>query len=351
MSLADFGWTPFFQSQLTDPTLTPARVLSHLGDRLLVHDGSSEFNSMLRGSLRKHPNYPIAVGDFVAVEGQGDQSIVANIFDRRTSIARKRAGTQAGSQVLAANIDHVLIVMSVNEDYNVHRLERYLTLVWESGASPIIILTKVDLVEDRAPFIEPAESRAMGFPVVCVSNKTGEGLGHLRTLLHPQQTIVVVGSSGVGKSTLINTIAGQDLRKTGEIREGDGTGRHVTTDRHLLRLPSGVLVIDTPGLREVQLWAERESVDTTFAEIVELASQCRFTDCSHGPEPGCAVTAAIEAGEIDADRLSSYLQIRGEAEHLKRQTDSVEAKTYKSKMKQLMKSQKQHYKISPKTQE
>lgn len=351
MSLENFGWTPFFQSQLTESTFTPARVLSHLGDRLLVHNGQREFNSMLRGSLRKHANYPIAVGDFVLIEGEGDQSIVAGILDRRTSIARKRAGTQAGSQILAANIDHVLIVMSVNEDYSVHRLERYLTLVWESGANPIIVLTKIDLVEDRAPFTDPAESRAMGFPVVCVSNKTGEGIDELRALLHPQQTIVLVGSSGVGKSTLVNSIAGQNLRKTGEIREGDGTGRHVTTDRHLLRLPSGVLVIDTPGLREVQLWAERESVDTTFSEIAELATQCRFTDCTHGPEPGCAITAAIETGEIDADRLASYLQIRDEANHLKRQTDPTEAQTYKSKMKSLMKSQKQHYKLSPKKQE
>jgi ribosome biogenesis GTPase len=350
MSLEEFGWTPFFQSQLTESNLTPARVLSHLGDRLLVHNGQREFNSMLRGSLRKHSNYPIAVGDFVLIEGDGDRSIVADILARRTSIARKRAGTQAGSQILAANIDHVLIVMSVNEDFSAHRLERYLTLVWESGANPLIVLTKIDLIEDRSPFIEPAESRAMGFPVVCVSNKTKEGLGEVRALLHPQQTIVLVGSSGVGKSTLINSVAGHQLRATGEIRE-DGTGRHVTTDRQLLRLPSGVLVIDSPGLREVQLWAERESVDTTFSEIAELATQCRFSDCTHGPEPGCAINAAIEAGEIDADRLASYLQIRDEAHHLKRQNDPAEAQSYKSKMKTLMKSQKQHYKISPKKQD
>jgi ribosome biogenesis GTPase len=350
MSLSLYGWTSFFQSQLADSTLTPARVLSHLGDRLLIHDGRREFTSMLRGSLRKHPNYPIAVGDFVLIQGDGDQSSVETILDRRTSIARKKAGTQAGSQVLAANIDHVLIVTSMNEDFSERRIERYLTLVWESGATPIIILTKADLVEDRAPFLEPTESRAMGFPVLCVSNKTGEGLDQLRALLRPNETIVMIGSSGVGKSTLINTIAGQDLRLTGEIREEDGKGRHTTTDRHLLRLPSGVLVIDTPGLREVQLWADRESVDTTFAEIIELATQCRFTDCSHGPEPGCAITEAITAGTLDTNRLSSYLQIRSEAEHLKRQVDPTKAQNYKSKLKQLMKGQKQHYKSSPKKQ-
>ena len=351
MSLSEFGWTPFFQSQLTDSTRTPARILSHLGDRLLVHDGQQELTAMLRGSLRNHRNYPLAVGDFVLLEKPHSEWTVEDILDRRTSISRKRAGTQAGAQVLAANIDHVLIVTSLNEDFSLRRIERFLTLVWESGATPIIILTKADLVTDRAPFIEPVESRAMGFPVICLSNKTGEGLDELRTLLHPNETIVMIGSSGVGKSTLINTIARQDLRKTGEIREADGTGRHVTTDRHLLRLPSGVLVIDTPGLREVQVWADRESVDTTFSEILELASHCRFSDCSHGPEPGCAITAAVAAGEIDPARLASYLQIRDEAEHLKRQVDPTEARSHKSKMKSLMKSQKQHYKISPKTQE
>jgi ribosome biogenesis GTPase len=350
MSLENFGWTPFFQSQLTDPNRTPARIVSHLGDRLLVNNGIQEFTAMLRGSLRNHRNYPLAVGDFVLLEKPHSEWTVEDILDRRTAIARKRAGTQAGSQVLAANIDHVLIVTSLNEDFSVRRIERFLTLVWESGAKPIIILTKADLVEDRTPFVEPAESRAMGFPVLCVSNKTGEGLDQLRELLHPNETIVMIGSSGVGKSTLINTISRQDLRQTGEIRESDGKGRHTTTDRHLLQLPSGVLVIDTPGLREVQLWADQESVDTTFAEIIELSSECRFTDCSHGPEPGCAITAAIAEGTIDADRLSSYLQIRGEAERLQRQVDPNQARNYKSGLKSLMKSQKQHYKSSPKKQ-
>jgi ribosome biogenesis GTPase / thiamine phosphate phosphatase len=351
MSLTNYGWTPFFQSQLTDPTLTPARVISHLGDRLLIHNGRSEFMSLMRGSLRKDPNFPVAVGDFVAVQGEGDQSSVESILGRRTTIARKRPGTQTGAQILAANIDRVLIVMSLNEDFSAHRLERFLTLVWDSGATPVIILSKADLVEDRAPFLEQADARAKGFPVIFFSKKTGEGLAELGALLQPGETIVMIGSSGVGKSTLINHIAGTEVRRTGEIREADGKGRHTTTTRHLLRLPSGVLVIDTPGLREVQLWAEEISVDTTFGEIIELASQCRFTDCAHGPEPGCAITAAIKNGTLDADRLASYLQMRSEAEHLRAQVVPQEAQNQKARLKRLMKGQKQHYKNSPKHQE
>lgn len=348
MSLTDYGWTEFFQSQLTDPTLTPARVISHLGDRLLIHDGRTEFMCLMRGSLRKHANYPVAVGDFVGVQGQGDQSSVESIFDRRTSISRKRPGTQSGAQILAANIDRVLIVMSLNEDFSAHRLERFLTLVWESGATPIIVLTKADLIEDRAPYLAEAESRAMGFPVVFFSKKTGEGLDQLATLLHPHETIVMIGSSGVGKSTLINQIAGLELRRTAEIRESDGKGRHTTTDRHLLRLPSGVLVIDTPGLREVQLWAEKLAVEATFDEIVELAAKCRFSDCAHGPEPGCAITAAIASGELNADRLASYLQMQAEAQHLRAQAVPQEAQDKKAKLKRLMKAQKNFYKTSDK---
>jgi ribosome biogenesis GTPase len=229
-----------------------------------------------------------------------------------------------------------------------HRLERYLTLVWESGATPITVLSKADLAGDLVPFVREVEQRAMGFPVICVSNVTGLGQEELASTLRAEQTIVFLGSSGVGKSTLINTLAGAALRKTGAIRQSDGKGRHMTTDRHLVRLPSGVLVIDTPGLREVQLWADEDSLEQTFAEIAEAAAGCRFRDCRHHGEPDCAVADAVDRGEIAPDRLQSFHQLRAELERLERQSDPRLASAYKSEVKKIHRAQKQKYKMSEK---
>lgn len=339
MTLHSLGWSGFFQAQLQKTELRPCRVVSEGGEIFLVHDGVREALGVPRGRLRNHDCFPPVVGDWVLAESTGDgRYVVENILERHTAIARKRAGPQRAPQVLAANVDRVVLVTSMNQDFSVRRLERYLTLVWESGATPIVVLTKSDLVEDAAPFLREAERCALGFPVLAISATTGQGLEELRSLIVRGETLVLLGSSGAGKSTLANALGGKQLRATREIRESDGKGRHATTDRRLVRLPSGVLLIDTPGLREVQLWAGAEAVEQTFSEIAEIALRCRFRDCRHKGEPGCAVAAAVAAGEIGAERLDSLHRLRREQERLERERDPVAASEHKRKLKQLFRA-------------
>lgn len=343
MTLHSLGWSAFFEAQFENTSLRPCRVVSGTTDVAVVHDGSRETLAVCRGSLRKHAGFPPTVGDWVLVDAGHDPYVMEKILERRTAIVRKQGGAVGSSQTLAANVDRVLLATSLNQDFSVRRLERYLTLIWDSGATPIIALTKVDLVRDGDPFVREVEKCALGFPVVCVSSLSGQGLDELRSLLAPGETIVLLGSSGVGKSTLINVLGGADLRKTRTIREVDGKGRHATSDRHLLQLPSGVLLIDTPGLREVQVWATEGAVDQTFSEISALAACCRFRDCRHGGEPGCAVLAAVAVGEIDPDRLASFHRLRRELEYVERQSNPLRAAEQKRKIKQMRRAyEKEH---------
>jgi ribosome biogenesis GTPase len=354
MSLEQLGWSAFFQTLWADYSLRPARVISKTGDRFLVHDGSGESVAAARGRLRERANARPVVGDWVLLSAiepgclDYDSWVIDEILERRTAISRRQAGKTFGPQVLAANVDRVVLVMSLDQDFSVHRLERYLTLVGESGATPIVVLSKVDLIEDPAPFVGEVERRAMGFPVICLSNVSGYGQEELTALLREGETIVLLGSSGVGKSTLINVLGGSAVRLTGAVRSSDGKGRHTTSDRHLVRLPSGVLVIDTPGLREVQLWAGEDSLDQTFAEIAAAASSCHFRDCRHQGEPGCAVADAVDRGQIASDRLQSFRQLRAELEHLERQSDPRRASEHKSEIKKIHRAQRQRYKMSKK---
>ena len=263
-----------------------------------------------------------AVGDWVAVAARPEEAAgtVQAVLARRTKFSRKTAWQASEEQVLAANVDVALIVTSLNEDMNLRRLERYLTLAWESGATPVLVLTKADLADDVPAVVAEVESVAFGAPVHAISSVTGEGLDELRAHLRPGVTAALLGSSGVGKSTLVNTLVGEELLETREIRE-DGKGRHTTTRRELIQLPGGALVIDTPGMREVQLWIADDGLEEAFSDVTELFEHCRFSDCAHESEPGCAVKEAIANGTLAPERWESYLKLQRELAHLDRRLD------------------------------
>ena len=263
-----------------------------------------------------------AVGDWVAVAARPEEAAgtVQAVLARRTKFSRKTAWQASEEQVLAANVDVALIVTSLNEDMNLRRLERYLTLAWESGATPVLVLTKADLADDVPAVVAEVESVACGAAVHAISSVTGEGLDELRAHLRPGVTAALLGSSGVGKSTLVNTLVGEELLETREIRE-DGKGRHTTTRRELIQLPGGALVIDTPGMREVQLWIADDGLEEAFSDVTELFEHCRFSDCAHESEPGCAVKEAIANGTLAPERWESYLKLQRELAHLDRRLD------------------------------
>ena len=254
------------------------------------------------------------VGDFVMISyiENGDSQILATL-PRRTFFSRRDPGPVPKDQAVAANFDYVFIMQSLNQDFNPKRLERYLTLPWQSGAEPVILLTKADLVEDYWDYLTQVERVAAGVNVHVVSAHTGQGLNRLNAYLQPGKTVVFLGSSGVGKSSLVNALAGEDIMAVSAIREEDGKGRHTTTHRQLIRLNSGVLIIDTPGMRELGMWDASEGLGGAFADVEQYLGKCRFSDCKHRREPGCAIKAAIAAGELDVARWESYQKLEAEA--------------------------------------
>ncbi len=258
-------------------------------------------------------DFPTA-GDFVMVNyiDNGDSQIVATL-PRRTFFSRREPGPIPRVQAVAANFDYVFIMQSLNLDFNPKRLERYLTLAWQSGATPVILLTKADLVEDYWDYLTRVERIATGVNIHVVSAHTGAGLSRLNAYLQPGMTVVFLGSSGVGKSSLVNALAGEEIMAVNAIREDDSKGRHTTTHRQLIRLQSGVMIIDTPGMRELGMWDISEGLGDAFADVERFLGKCRFSDCKHEREPGCAVKAAIAAGELDIGRWESYQKLSEEA--------------------------------------
>lgn len=267
-----------------------------------------------------------AVGDWVSLRsadsaGTGP-AVVSAVLPRRTVFARKAAGDVVGeAQVIAANVDTALILAAAGRDFNPRRIERYLTLAREAGVSPVIVVTKADLAEDPEALVERAAALSPGTPCFAICAPEGRGLDRLNEHLAPGKTVVLLGSSGAGKSTLLNAIAGRELARVGGVREDDERGRHTTTHRELYRLDTGALLIDSPGMRELQLWAGEEAVESAFAEIEALAETCRFRDCRHEGEPGCAVRAALESGELDPGRYASYKKLLREVSFLERKDD------------------------------
>jgi ribosome biogenesis GTPase / thiamine phosphate phosphatase len=319
VSLNTLGWNSFFEQQLTsaDPqSWTPARVVWQGRGAYRLSAGGDEWLAALAGRLRHEAasgaDLP-TVGDWVLAES----GIIHRLLTRRTAFSRKIAGRASDEQIVAANVDTVLLVTSLNRDFNPRRLERYLMLAWESGANPFIVLNKADLCEDAEGSRRRAESAAAGVGLLVTSAVRGDGLGELAQIVTRGGTTALLGSSGVGKSSLINALLGERRQAVLGIREQDGRGRHSTTARQLFLAPGGGVLIDTPGMRELQLWDAEDGLEHAFSDINTLAEHCRFRDCSHHREPGCAVKAAVAGGQLDPSRLDSYQRLKREERYLR----------------------------------
>lgn len=344
LSLAGLGWSPFFEAQRAslDQTIIPARVALSAASLCHVLTEQGPRMAAIGGRLARdltHREELPTIGDWVGLrpgDGDGVLSIV-HVFTRSTCLRRKAAGRAIEAQVLAANVDTAFVVTSLNADLNLRRLERYMEAVIDSGARPVIVLNKADLCVDPARFVECVREVAPASPIALVSALVGDGLGALRAEIRPGETVVLVGSSGVGKSALTNRLLGGALQREGEIRVADDRGRHTTAHRELFQLPGGGLLIDTPGIRELAVWSEDGSAPSGFDDIEALAAGCRFRDCSHCEEPGCAVAAALEGGRLDPARLSSYRKLAAERRYLAGQKDVRERLVEKRRSKQLSK--------------
>ena len=311
LNINDYGIVPNTQNL---PGI-PARITAHHKDRyeIVCQHGMTHARLKTKEYYAGTETFP-TTGDFVMIQyiENGDSQILATL-PRRTLFSRREPGPIPRDQAVAANFDYVFIMQSLNLDFNPKRLERYLTLAWQSGATPVILLTKADLVEDYWAFLTQVERVAAGVNVHVVSAHTGYGLPRLNSYLQQGNTVVFLGSSGVGKSSLVNALAGEEIMAVSAIREDDSKGRHTTTHRQLIRLKNGVMIIDTPGMRELGMWDVSEGLTDAFADVEAFLGRCRFSDCRHETEPGCAIKAAIAAGELDICRWESYRKLKDEA--------------------------------------
>jgi ribosome biogenesis GTPase / thiamine phosphate phosphatase len=332
--LKSYGWSDALQHDFQPfaaQGLVPARVVVQQRNLYRLVAEAGEIEGRISGRFAHEAadgGYPVT-GDWVAAELKGGAAVIAQVLPRRTAFTRMAAGTAKDRQVVAANVDVALLAASLNADLNLRRLERYLATAYESGAGPIILLTKADACAEPDELIAGVEAIAFGVPVLAVSVRTGQGLAALSAQLEPGKTAVLLGSSGVGKSTLVNALAGAERMATREIREDDAHGRHTTTHRELILLPSGALILDTPGMRELALWDAEAGVAAAFAEttaqVEALAQGCRFRDCAHDREPGCAVRAALADGSLDAERWASFQKLRRELAFAVRKEDPLAA--------------------------
>jgi ribosome biogenesis GTPase / thiamine phosphate phosphatase len=340
MNLEQFGWNSFFanawKSVGTDGT-EPGRVIAQRRALWMIAgpfgESYAEASGRLRQSAEESGLWP-TIGDWIsAKQKSGGGMMIHEVLPRRTQITRKMAGKQNKPQVLAANVDTIFLMMGLDGDFNLRRLERFLVQFWDSGAKPVLLLNKADVRDKANEIAESVRNGLLGVDVLCISARTGVGLKELEGYITEGKTIVLLGSSGVGKSTLVNRFLRSERQPTKMVRESDSRGRHTTTARELFFLASGAMVIDTPGMREMQLWDVKQGLQPVFGELEELARCCRFRDCHHAEEPDCAVRKALEEGDLDAGRLESYHKLQREREFQRRKTDRLAAQDTKNSIK------------------
>lgn len=351
MNIKDYGLKDNLIKDVDDRKIIARIIATHKDRYEIVSDNGQGFAKIKRGCYYDNPNsiYP-TTGDFVLIEwnASGD-SMICETLKRENSFSRTASSSDRNhelhsqqEQLVAANFDYVFIMQSLNNNFNLNRIERYLSLAWESGGIPVIVLTKSDLVEDPKSFIGEVENIAFGVDVYAVSCVTKDGIEEIKKYFSKGNTIVFLGSSGVGKSTLVNTLYGKEVMKTSDIREEDGRGRHTTTSRNLIMLPNGAMIIDTPGMRELGMWNAEGGISKTFQDIEELITMCKYSDCTHTNEPGCKIREAIESGVLDEERVTQYLKLQKESKYNTNSEEYLREK--KEKFKKIAKINKQNNK-------
>lgn len=346
-SLEDWGWDAGWADAFgAEPRRLPGRVVEEQRGAYRVICAEGERPARILGGLRHRSGKAElpAVGDWVSCEPlPGEKTLVIRrVLPRRSKLSRKAAGETTQEQLIAANLDAVLVVTALDADFNPRRLERFLAVCRESGAEPVVLLNKLDSCADPLPYLGEARLVALDAPVVAVSAKTGQGMENLAAWIRPGRTVGFIGTSGVGKSTVINRLLGDERFKTQETRGSDARGRHTTTHRQLVLLPGGGVLLDTPGMREMQPWEAEKGLGETFEEIERLAPQCRFRDCGHGAEPGCAVKKALEEGALALPRLEAWRKLKAEAAFQNRRVDEAAAAAKKKQDKSQSQALKKH---------
>jgi ribosome biogenesis GTPase len=356
MGLIDLGWTAALAEALAPHAaqgLVPARVSIAYGATFRVMTADGDYLADVTGRMRHgalgRRDLP-AVGDWVAVKPTtiaGGRATIQAILPRTSIFSRKAAGTDTTEQILATNVDVALLMTAFDQDLNLRRLERYLALTWEAGATPVILVNKSDLTDQVEALRGEVDRIALGVPVHAISARRGEGLDALAPLLVAGKTLVVLGSSGVGKSTLFNRLMGEDYFRTREVRDDDHRGRHTTTHRELVVLPSGAILIDTPGMRELQLWSAEAGMVEAFDDIASLAADCYFADCRHDTEPKCAVKQAVDDGRLPAERLGNFHKLRAEQAALLARQDTLAQQARKKREREGSRAARNYYQLNP----
>jgi ribosome biogenesis GTPase / thiamine phosphate phosphatase len=369
MNLDLWGWNDFFANHFEPychQGFTVARVVIECRNSYILQSENAELSAEITGKLRyrasERQDFP-AVGDWVVIRARERErtATIHEILPRKSKFSRKAAGPETTQQIVATNVDTVFLVSGLDGDFNPRRIERYLILAWESGANPVIVLNKADVCPNLEACLREVSAIALGVPIIAISaakscvrgfpalsklfkTATSQGLEELKPYLQPGQTVALLGSSGVGKSTITNQLMGETVQTVQTVRQGDDRGKHTTTHRELMVLPTGGLIIDTPGMRELQIWTGDEGISGTFADIEELAQQCRFRDCQHQREPGCAVRQALQDGRLDESRFLNYQKLQKELKYMERKQDQREYIAEKEKWKKITKAMRNYQK-------